>query len=134
MKHAGAATLARIEPLLMRLRSIEGLVERRPGVFYLRGRAFLHFHEDPAGVFADVRLDGVEFRRLAVTPGEFEPFARRVVVAVEGLTARRDGAGRGSTGSAGAGSAAGGSSDPEAPRAQADDFRRGRPPRDGRKG
>jgi hypothetical protein len=26
----------------------------------------LHFHEDPTGVFADVRLDGNEFERIAV--------------------------------------------------------------------
>ena len=89
MKHAGAATLARLGPLLTRLRSIEGLVERRPGIFYLRGRAFLHFHEEPAGVFADIRLDGEEFRRVALLPREFEPFARQVAAEVEGLTARR---------------------------------------------
>jgi hypothetical protein len=91
MKHAGAATLARLAPLLTRLRSIDCLVELRPGIFYLRGRAFLHFHEDPAGVFADVRLDGDEFRRVALPPIEFEPFARRVAAAVEGLTAKRSG-------------------------------------------
>ena len=91
MKHAGPVTLAQLAPLLKRLRSIEGLVERRPGVFYLRGRAFLHFHEDPAGVFADVRVDGDEFRRVALPSSEFEPFARRVAAAVEGLTTRRSG-------------------------------------------
>ena len=38
----------------------------RPGVFYLKSRAFLHFHDDPSGVFADVRLAG-DFVCLAVT-------------------------------------------------------------------
>lgn len=66
MKHAGPETLSRLAPLLQRLRSIPGLVERTPGSFYLRSSAFLHFHEDPAGVFADVKLDGVSFHRLPV--------------------------------------------------------------------
>jgi hypothetical protein len=42
------------------------LRERRPGVFYLKSRAFLHFHDDPSGIFADVRLAD-EFVRLPVT-------------------------------------------------------------------
>jgi len=66
MKHAGPATLARITPLLEELRSRPALREMRPGVFYLKSRAFLHFHDDPSGVFADVRLAG-DFVRLAVT-------------------------------------------------------------------
>ncbi len=57
MKHAGSAALARLEELLARLRRYRALVEKQPGVFYRRGRAFLHFHEDPAGLFADVRAD-----------------------------------------------------------------------------
>ena len=66
MKHAGPATLARITPLLEELRSRPALREMRPGVFSLKSRAFLHFHDDPSGVFADVRLAG-DFVRLAVT-------------------------------------------------------------------
>jgi len=37
---------------------VSGLAEKRQGVFYYRGRAFLHFHEDPTGLFADLRLPG----------------------------------------------------------------------------
>ena len=66
MKHAGPATLARISPLLEELRSRPVLREMRPGVFYLKSRAFLHFHDDPSGIFADVRLAD-DFVRLAVT-------------------------------------------------------------------
>ena len=66
MKHAGAAALAELAPLLGRLRALNGLVERRPGVFYRKSVAFLHFHEDPAGLFADVRLAGKAFERLPV--------------------------------------------------------------------
>jgi hypothetical protein len=68
MKHATAATLDRLEPLLGRIRGVAGLVERSRGVFYRRGRAALHFHDDPAGVFADVRIAGqAEFTRLEVS-------------------------------------------------------------------
>jgi hypothetical protein len=66
MKHAGPQTLARISPLLEELRTRLELREKRPGVFYLKSRAFLHFHDDPDGVFADVRLSD-EFLRLPVT-------------------------------------------------------------------
>ncbi len=55
MKHATLAALATLEPILQRLRAYPQLKERRHGVFYLRSRAFLHFHEDPAGLFADIR-------------------------------------------------------------------------------
>ena len=68
MKHAGPRTLARISPLLVELRARPALSEKRPGVFYLKSRAFLHFHDDPVGIFADVRLAD-EFVRLPVTSG-----------------------------------------------------------------
>lgn len=66
MKHAGPQALARLEPLLGELRRLPGLVERKPGTFYRRGTAFLHFHEDPAGLFADAKLDGRHFERFGV--------------------------------------------------------------------
>jgi hypothetical protein len=66
MKHAGPAALQQIEPLLVQVRAFGGLVERKPGVFYLRSRAFLHFHEDPSGVFADLRVSDA-FQRINVS-------------------------------------------------------------------
>jgi hypothetical protein len=66
MKHAGPDTLARIPRLLAELRARSVLRERRPGVFELKSRAFLHFHDDPSGVFADVRLAD-DFVRMPVT-------------------------------------------------------------------
>jgi hypothetical protein len=70
MKHAGPESLARLAPLLQRLRGMAGLQERRPGIFYRRGGAFLHFHEDPAGLFADAKLEGRGFQRFAVDTDE----------------------------------------------------------------
>ena len=67
MKHAGGEALDRLEPLLERLRACPGMKEKTRGVFYRAGRAFLHFHEDPAGLFADVRdAAGRDFDRVRV--------------------------------------------------------------------
>jgi hypothetical protein len=68
LRHATPAALDRLEPLLGEIRSFEALTERKRGVFWLRSRAFLHFHEDPAGLFADLRA-GDEFERLRVSTG-----------------------------------------------------------------
>ena len=56
MKHARDAALDTLEPLLRELREIDGMAEKKRGVFYRRSQAFLHFHEDPEGMFADVRV------------------------------------------------------------------------------
>ena len=50
------ATLARIAPLLEELRAHPALVEARPTEFEVDGRSFLHFHDAPGGVVADVLL------------------------------------------------------------------------------
>ena len=77
MKHAGAAALDALEPLLARVRALPGLKEKARGTFYRKSRAVLHFHEDPAGLFADVRLSGDDFTRMRVTdPAEQEALAR----------------------------------------------------------
>lgn len=68
MKHAGPDAVARLEPLLAKLRTLPTLVEKRPGVFYRKSSAFLHFHEDPAGLFADLKR-GTEFERFPVNTG-----------------------------------------------------------------
>ena len=78
MKHAGAATLAALGDVLARLRCLEGLREKTPGAFYLLSQAFLHFHEDPAGLFADLRV-GSDWERLPVnTRGQRRQLLARV--------------------------------------------------------
>jgi hypothetical protein len=72
VKHAGAAALDRLEPLLAAVRRARpDLRERSRGVFYAGGVATLHFHEDPAGLFADVKVAGAAgrpaWRRIEVT-------------------------------------------------------------------
>jgi hypothetical protein len=65
MEHAGAEALDRLGALLARLRARPALREKRPGIFYMKGRAFLHFHADRTGLFADLR-QGDDWRRLPV--------------------------------------------------------------------
>jgi hypothetical protein len=68
MRHARSEDLDALESLLAELRGLPGLTERSRGVFYRRSRAYLHFHQDPAGLFADVRPSGAEeFARLPVS-------------------------------------------------------------------
>jgi hypothetical protein len=66
MKHAGDAALDRLEPLLTSLRAMPALREKSRGAFYRGSRAFVHFHEDPGGLFADVRF-GDDFERIDVS-------------------------------------------------------------------
>lgn len=68
MKHATATALDQLEPLLAEIRTLGGLNEKGRGVFYLKSRAFLHFHEDPKGLFADMRdASGRDFDRFNVS-------------------------------------------------------------------
>ena len=69
MRHATSATLDSIEPLLSGIRKVAGLRERQRGIFYKKSIAYLHFHEDPAGLFADVKLGGA-WKRLDVTKAD----------------------------------------------------------------
>ncbi len=89
MKHAGPNALDELEPILHEIRKVEGLTEKKRGTFYYRGNAMLHFHEDPLGFFADLKVDG-EFTRLAVnTKREEAEFLRRATVALRAVVSRR---------------------------------------------
>jgi hypothetical protein len=66
MKHAGPATLDSLHDLLAAIRTRAGLREPRRGVFYRKGKAWLHFHEDRAGLFADLRI-GADWQRFPVS-------------------------------------------------------------------
>jgi hypothetical protein len=85
MRHATAETLKELAPLLEELRSVPGLVEKRPGIFYRKSRAFLHFHEDPSGLHADIRFED-EFERVrAETAVEREAVMERVRTAMTSI-------------------------------------------------
>jgi hypothetical protein len=66
VKHVSAAALDELEDVLCELRGLDGLTEKKRGVFYRGSRAFLHFHEDPSGLYADVRVD-TDFERFRVS-------------------------------------------------------------------
>jgi hypothetical protein len=66
MKHAGEAALDALEPLLREMRLLPALTEKKRGVFYRKRDAFLHFHEDVAGLFADLKVGG-DYRRFRVS-------------------------------------------------------------------
>jgi hypothetical protein len=65
MRHASAERLEEVRELLEKVRELGKLRERKMGVFYWNGKAFLHFHEDEAGMFADV-WTGRAWKRVAV--------------------------------------------------------------------
>lgn len=70
VKHAGPEVLHSISTLLDGLRAVPGLTEHTPGVFYRKGQAFLHFHEDDAGLFVDIKVDGNWRRQAVVVAGD----------------------------------------------------------------
>ena len=66
--------------MLAKLRRLGGLKEKSRGVFYLKSKAALHFHEDPAGLFADFRTTG-DWQRFAVNTADERTALLRVVAA-----------------------------------------------------
>jgi hypothetical protein len=78
MKHAGAETLDTLADLLDEIRRQAELREPKRGTFYRKSSGFLHFHEDPAGLFADLKL-GSEYQRFRVnTPAERRALLQRI--------------------------------------------------------
>lgn len=78
MKHATPVALDAIEPLLRELRTVEGLTERKRGLFYRGSSAFLHFHEDPAGFFADAKVIPAWVRFDVTTAAQRRALVREV--------------------------------------------------------
>jgi hypothetical protein len=79
MRHARADALDALEPLLRRLRALDSIRERTRGVFYRGSKPFLHFHEDPAGLFADARLGNAWYRFPARTAAHRGALVKAVV-------------------------------------------------------
>jgi hypothetical protein len=82
VRHAGDGDLDELDGLLAQLRRLRALREKKRGTFYRGARAFLHFHADPSGLFADVRFED-DFERVRVTTrDEQRRFVARVRQAV----------------------------------------------------
>ena len=78
MGRATQATLEQLEPWLEQVRAlgIDGLVEKANGAFYRRRTPILHFQEDAAGVYADVKVAG-DWTRVQIdrAPGKRQVIA-----------------------------------------------------------
>ena len=84
MKHASEQALDALEDVLEQIRKQERFKERKRGVFYKGSVAFLHFHEDAAGLFADLKL-GKEWARYPVgTKSERREFLLKVASIARG--------------------------------------------------
>ena len=69
MKHATAAALESLSDLLEQIRRKDRIKEKKLGIFYRKSKPLLHFHEDPAGLFADLNT-GTQFTRYPVSTKE----------------------------------------------------------------
>ena len=58
MARATPEDLQSLLELLRQLRGISGLREDKPGIFHLRGVAFVHFHNDGGTLVADLKKKG----------------------------------------------------------------------------
>ena len=88
------ATLAGIAPLLDVLRANPALGEVRATTFHLNGRDFLHFHETPEGVVADVRLATGVVRMSASSPEGQAELLDRIGECLSSVDARARGRAR----------------------------------------
>lgn len=78
MRHARTEALDGLEDVLIAVRAYDGLTERKRGSFYRKSAGFLHFHEDPSGLFADLKVGG-EWERFRVsTPEERKLLLMRI--------------------------------------------------------
>lgn len=89
MKHAGEAALDELEPVLRSVRKRSQLTEKKRGKFYRKSSAFLHFHEDPEGLFADLKVDGAWQRQRVSTKAEREQLLRSLDTVLMAIAAPR---------------------------------------------
>ena len=86
MRHATAAALRSLAALLEQIRKKRGIKEKKLGIFYRKSKPFLHFHQDPDGLFADLNT-GADFARYPVTtPREQQVFLSAVDRALNPLS------------------------------------------------
>src|SRR5262245_42237959 len=55
MGHARADELRDIDDVVVAIRALTGIVERSPGIFYIRRSPFLHFHTKDGRRWADIK-------------------------------------------------------------------------------
>lgn len=84
MRHVNDSDLDQLEPLLVQLRRIDGLRERKRGTFSYKSRAFLHFHADGDDLLADVRLNEEFERHLASTATQRRALLKAIRASLNG--------------------------------------------------
>ena len=95
VRHAGPDALDALEGLLAQIRRHSALTEKKRGTFYRKSAAFLHFHEDPEGLFADLKRGG-DWERFRVSDAkERAAFLRAVAKSLSPRAAARPGPSRG---------------------------------------
>ena len=67
-----------MEPLLKEVGKSKNLVEKNSGVFYNGPQAYLHFHEDSDGIFADVKKEGKWIRLKVPARKDWKRFSRKL--------------------------------------------------------
>jgi hypothetical protein len=88
VRHATDQDLDRLDALLVELRQLPELRERKRGYFSRGSKAFLHFHGDAGELYVDVRLAAV-FQRMRITSGaEQAEFLSRVRTALSAEAGR----------------------------------------------
>jgi hypothetical protein len=89
MKHATPNALAQLSGLLTQIRARPGLKEKKLGIFYRKSKSFLHFHEDPAGLFADLSAADSFTRYPVNTCAEQTEFLKALDNAVSDETSQK---------------------------------------------
>jgi hypothetical protein len=78
VRHATEQDLDQLEAVLVELRELPSLRERKRGYFSRGSAAFLHFHEDAGAFYVDVKIGG-KFQRMRITTaGEQAEFLSEV--------------------------------------------------------
>jgi hypothetical protein len=83
MQHATPATLAELKPLIDEIAKLTGLVQKQRGIFYRKGEAFLHFHEDETELRADIKY-GHDWKQITFPRNNAEKGKRLVLAAAQG--------------------------------------------------
>ena len=90
MAHTQAADLKDIGQELAELRTLSGLKEKSPGIFYFKSTSYLHFHDKDGKRWADVKVDGswknvdLDFKASAAQKTKFLKAARLAHAKISG--------------------------------------------------
>ena len=79
------STLEILAPLLGFLRGYEVLEETHETKFLLRGKDFVHFHDDPDGLWADAKLSKGRVRLSVATRSEQDELMEMIAEKLDAL-------------------------------------------------